>query len=113
MSRLNYFTTNRQDRFFAFAYSDVDVATAYAELHEDISRQGANCFGVTPSPFVDYGDEGEDEPFVTPTAVEAVTMCSGCPVVEGCFLYAKLYKPKHGVWGGVLWRNGRGKGIPR
>lgn len=97
------------DRLFAFAFADEEVAKSYAELHEDMNELGANCIDIVPSPWVDYGDE--DEPFETPTAVEAVTMCSGCPVVEGCFAYAKLYKPNHGVWGGILWRNGRGKGI--
>jgi hypothetical protein len=101
----------KDDKLFAFTYSNAEVAKAYAELHEDMAEQGANCLDVLPSPWVDYGDE--DDPFVTPTAIEAVSLCSGCPIVEGCFEYAKLYKPNHGVWGGILWRNGKGRGVQK
>jgi hypothetical protein len=99
----------KDDRLFAFAYSNPQVAALYSELHEDMNDLGANCLEMIPSPWVDYGDEEDFYP--TPTAVEAVTMCSGCPVVEACFEYAKLYRPNHGVWGGILWRNGKGRGI--
>lgn len=84
-----------------------DAVDAYTSLQEELEEFGGNCVDVAPSPWVDYGDE--DEPFAEPSAVEAVMMCAGCPVVEACFIYAKESKQAHGVWGGVKFRNGREK----
>lgn len=94
---------------FPFPFSDAspDIVAAHDELLDDMSELGANCLGIIPSPWMDYGDE--DEPFAEPSAVDAVMMCSGCPVIESCFMYARLSKPIHGVWGGVKWRNRREK----
>jgi len=82
-----------------------NATEAFAELNEDLALEKGLCVGVTPSPWIDYGDE--DEPFAEPSAVEAVMMCGGCPVVESCFAYAKQSKQVHGVWGGVKFRNGK------
>lgn len=80
---------------------------AYTELMDDIVELGANCVDQLPSPWVDYGEEGD--PFLEPSSVYAVVMCSGCPVVEGCFVFAKTFRPTHGVWGGVKFRHKMGK----
>ena len=84
-----------------------DATEAFKDLNDDLGVEKGLCVGVTPSPWVDYGDE--DDPFTEPSAVEAVMMCSGCPVVESCFIYAKQSKQVHGVWGGVKFRNGKEK----
>lgn len=84
-----------------------DAVVTFDDLNDELEEFGGNCVGVTPSPWVDYGDE--DEPFAEPSAVEAVMMCGGCPVAEACFIYAKQSRQSHGVWGGVKFRNGKEK----
>jgi len=81
------------------------VAKSFAELNEDLALEKGLCVDITPSPWVDYGDEGDE--FAEPSAVDAVMMCGGCPVVESCFAYAKASRQVHGVWGGVKFRNGK------
>lgn len=84
---------------------NADSTVAFNELNEDLVADKGLCVDVTPSPWMDYGDE--DEPFPEPSAVDAAMMCSGCPVVESCFAFAKQSKQLHGVWGGVKFRNGK------
>lgn len=86
---------------------NAEQARAYSELMDDMEEQGANCLDQLPSPWQDYGDD--DSAFPEPSAVEAVVMCSGCPVVEGCFEYAKIGKQNHGVWGGIKFRKRMGR----
>jgi len=87
-----------------------DTADAYNTLQDELEEFGGNCVDVTPSPWIDYSNDAADgEPFPEPSAVEAVMMCAGCPVVEACFAYAKESKQSYGIWGGVKFRNGKEK----
>lgn len=89
---------------------NADESDAYKNLQDELEEFGGNCLGVSPSPWTDYSnDAADEEPFPEPSAVEAVMMCAGCPVVEACFVYAKQSKQSHGVWGGVKFRNGKEK----
>ena len=97
----------KDDNLFNAWVMKPDVADTYNALQDELEEFSGNCVGVTPSPWSDYGDE--DEPFAEPSAVEAVMMCGGCPVVEACFMYAKQSRQSHGVWGGVKFRNGKEK----
>jgi hypothetical protein len=95
----------RDDSLFNGWFMNSSASEKFSELNEDLRADKGLCVDVTPSPWIDYG--GEDEPFAEPSAIDAVMMCSGCPVVESCFAYAKASKQVHGVWGGVKFRNGK------
>ena len=97
----------RNDNALPLFAMNADQNVAYTELMDDVVAEGANCLDITPSPWVDYGDE--DDPFPEPSSVDAAVMCSGCPVVEGCFIFAKTFRPTHGVWGGVKFRHKMGR----
>jgi hypothetical protein len=99
--------SKKDDGLFNGWLMNSNAADAFKDLNDDLFVEEGLCVGVTPSPWVDYGDDGD--PFPEPSAVEAVMMCSGCPVVESCFIYAKQSKQVHGVWGGVKFRNGKEK----
>lgn len=101
----------KDDGLFSAWVMPQNAVDAYAELQEDLAEFGGNCVDVIPSPWVDYGNgyADEKEAFPEPSAVEAIMMCGGCPVIESCFAYAKVSKQSHGVWGGVKFRNGREK----
>jgi hypothetical protein len=44
-------------------------------------------------------------------AKEAARICvEECPVLADCRTYAEAYRPRGGVWGGVLWVQSRGNG---
>lgn len=96
----------RDDNLFNSFRMTVEEAKAYNDLQDDLEQYGSNCGGVYPSPWIDYG---VDEPLPEPSAIDAAMMCSGCPAVESCFIYAKVAKPLHGVFGGVKFRNGKEK----
>jgi hypothetical protein len=82
-----------------------DEQAAYTDFQNQVELYGSNCADSIPSPWVDYGDD--DEPFREPSAVDAMTLCSGCPVFNDCAIFAAHHRPKHGVWAGIKWRNGR------
>lgn len=90
--------------FNGWRLSDEELE-AHVELLDDVEQYGSNCANVVPSPWTDYGDDGE--PFQEPNGIDAAMMCSGCPIIESCFEFAKINRPVHGVWGGIKWRNGR------
>lgn len=92
------------DEYVSFRLPD-DVQKVYNEFQDDVAEYGSNCDQDLPSPWVDYGDE--DSPFREPSAVDAMVLCSGCPVFNSCAEFAAAHKPKHGVWAGIKWRNGR------
>lgn len=54
-----------------------------------------------PGPYMDYGDD--DVP--TPEVAEA--LCRGCPLRDLCFERALVNHEKYGVWGGMVFVNGK------
>lgn len=38
--------------------------------------------------------------------LQAVLVCTDCPVRLECFLYAMEIQPNQGVWGGFTWKDG-------
>lgn len=53
-----------------------------------------------PDEYVDY-----DYPLPSPEAAEA--LCAPCEIREACLANAKHRKPAWGIWGGLIWVNGR------
>lgn len=56
---------------------------------------------IDPAPYMDYDER------TPPSAVEAAKLCAGCDVIEQCLAFAKVLKPKTGVWGGTVFIDGK------
>lgn len=59
-----------------------------------------NCFGLSAK-FTNYDDPRNL--YNPPTDEEAVSMCSGCPLLKLCGDYATAAKPEWGVWAGKVY----------
>lgn len=42
-----------------------------------------------------------------PTIAEAAKMCEGCPVLKQCKAYGESLKPDVGIYGGIIWLDGK------
>lgn len=61
--------------------------------------KGLNFCAGNPGPYTEYE--------LPPSEDEAQELCLPCPMYTICNENANWVRPKHGVWGGVAWVDGR------
>lgn len=83
-----------------------------AETSVKCRPEGGRPSVFEPSEWTDWDsnpDRREYYELDRPDLARASEMCAGCPLLESglCLQYAELTGQSHGVWGGVVFENGR------
>jgi hypothetical protein len=79
------------------AFDVVSSVWEGAEVDSDWGREAA-CRGSLGQ--LDPYEYGDQEQFVR-------QFCHSCPVAEACAAQAEAYRERDGVWGGIVYRNGK------
>lgn len=79
-----------------------EVIDEFNEMSDQASRNGwrPRCKD-NPAAYMDYDDEH------VPTPEEAERLCWGCALRDLCFERAIANHEKYGVWGGMVFVNGK------
>jgi hypothetical protein len=87
-------TPPKEERSLSYGYLQLSAPAAHAQtaLRESVRKNGANC----------VGREEEFSGEVLQTDEEAQFGCAGCPSFDKCDIFAKLSRPAHGTFAGIV-----------
>lgn len=98
--RNNWYKERRENKVKVERKIKVAFPVALEAIHNKMESTDPKCLNNSYR-YVDYN---EDFP---PTADLAQALCSGCPVLDECKVYAYAQKPYMGVWAGEVWQSGK------